>query len=213
MEAVMHVQPLTFPAHNVEWAFASRAKNDDPVSGDRAVAVPFADGVLVAAIDGLGHGEDAAVAAELAATTLEGEPGENVIALVQRCHRALAGSRGAAMSIASLDTRRGVVTWISVGNVEGIVVQSGSDGHSVRARLTTRGGVVGSALPLLRAEVLGLVAGDLLVFATDGVDQSFGDDLKRDPRRVDEIAHGLLDQFGKKTDDALVVVARIAARS
>ena len=114
------------------------------------------------------------------------------------------------MSVACLDTRRGVLTWISVGNVEGIVVQSGSDGQAARSRLITRGGVVGSALPLLRAEVLGLVAGDLLVFATDGIDQSFGDDLRRDPRRVDEIANELLEQFGKKTDDSLVVVARIA---
>ena len=207
----MQVQPLTFPAHGVECAIASRVKNGEKVTGDRAVAVPFADGVLIGAIDGLGHGEDAAIAAELAAATLEREPDENVIALVQRCHLALAGTRGAAMSLASLDMRRGVITWISVGNVEGIVVQSGSDGQYARSRLITRGGVVGSALPLLRAEVLGLVAGDLLVFATDGIDQSFGDELRRDPRRVDEIANGLLEHFGKKTDDSLVVVARIAA--
>jgi serine phosphatase RsbU (regulator of sigma subunit) len=212
METVMQVPPLTFPAHGVECAFASRFKSGERVTGDRAVAVPFADGVLIAAIDGLGHGEDAAAAAGLAAATLEREPGENVIALVQRCHRALVGTRGAAMSIASLDTHRGVITWISVGNVEGIVVQSGSDGHAVRSRLTTRGGVVGSALPVLRAEVLGLMGGDVLVFATDGVDQSFGDDLRRDPRRVDEIANELLERFGKKTDDSLVVVARITAR-
>jgi serine phosphatase RsbU (regulator of sigma subunit) len=212
METVMRAPPLTFPTHGVECAFASRVKQGERVSGDHAVAVPFADGVLVAAIDGLGHGEDAAAAAHLAAATLQREPGENLIALIQHCHRALTATRGAAMSLASLDTRRGVITWISVGNVEGIVVQSGSDGQYARARLITRGGVVGSALPILRAEVLGLVPGDLLVFATDGVDQSFGDELRRDPRRVDEIAGELLEQFGKKTDDSLVVVARIAAR-
>ena len=213
MATVMPVQPLTFPAHGIECAFASRVKQGERVTGDHPVAVPFTDGVLVAAIDGLGHGEEAAAAAQLAATTLVHEPGENVIALMQRCHGALVRTRGAAVSIASLDIRRGVITWISVGNVEGIVVQTGSDGQSARSRLITRGGVVGSALPLLRAEVIGIVGGDLLVFATDGIDLRFGDNLRRDPRPVDEIASGLLEQFGKRTDDSLVVVARIGARS
>lgn len=212
MATMMPVQPLAFPAHGIECAFASRIKHGERVTGDHAIAVPFADGVLVAAIDGLGHGEEAAAAAQLAASTLERAAGENVIALMQRCHAALAGTRGAAVSIASLDTRRGVITWISVGNVEGIVVQPGGDGQSTRSRLITRGGVVGSALPLLRAEVIAFAGDDLLVLATDGLDLSFGDKLGRDARRVDEIANGLLEQFGKRTDDALVAVARVAAR-
>jgi len=46
------------------------------------------------------------------------------------------------------------------------------------------------------------------MFATDGIDQRFADDLGRDLRRVDEIANAVLSQFAKLTDDALVLVAR-----
>jgi hypothetical protein len=62
---------------------------------------------------------------------------------------------------------------------------------------------------MLRAEVIALAPGDLIIFATDGVEQSFADDLRRDSRSVDDIAATLLKQFAKLTDDALVFVARV----
>lgn len=208
MEAMTRPTPRDVPSIGVDWACASRAKPGERETGDRAEVIPFPDGALIAAIDGLGHGEEAAAAARAACAALAMDPSDNAIALVRRCHLALAGSRGVAMSLASVDVRRGVFTWIGVGNVEGVVVQTGPEGQSVRSRMINRGGVVGSALPLLRAEVLGFSPGDLFVLATDGIDQRFADDLTRDLRRVEEIANGLLARFAKLNDDALVLVAR-----
>ena len=47
---------------------ASRSFGGLPVCGDLPVAQPFANGFLLGAIDGLGHGEDAQHAARTAGT-------------------------------------------------------------------------------------------------------------------------------------------------
>ena len=47
----------------LEWGVATRALEGQSESGDMAVVVPFDHGVLAAAVDGLGHGPEAARAA------------------------------------------------------------------------------------------------------------------------------------------------------
>ena len=212
MEAMSRPTPGLGIAPFLEWSVASRPKPGERTSGDASLVIPFAEGTLVAVIDGLGHGEAAAEAAEAARVVLAREPADTVIGHIKRCHHEIAGTRGVAMSIASIETRRATMTWISVGNVEGLLVQLGPDGQASRSRLLTRGGVVGSALPPLRAEVIPLAPGDLLLFATDGIDQGFGDQFPRDTRSANEIANTVLSQFAKATDDALVLVARVGER-
>ena len=87
----------------VDWAVASRAYPDQVESGDRHLVAPFRAGVLLAAVDGLGHGSEAALAACTALEVLEAHRAEPVVELVRRCHKALAATRGAVMSLASVD--------------------------------------------------------------------------------------------------------------
>jgi phosphoserine phosphatase RsbX len=78
----------------------------------------FPSGVLVAVIDGLGHGEEAGLAADLAARAMADHAEEAVESLARPCHQTLRGTRGAAMSLASFDWRTQTVTCLAVGNVE-----------------------------------------------------------------------------------------------
>src|SRR6266498_3005483 len=94
----------------VEWAVAGLAlggHGEHRESGDLHVIVRHPDGALVAVIDGLGHGAEAALAARTAALLLDAHRDEPVLALVQRCHDGLRQTRGVAMSLASFDTRSG----------------------------------------------------------------------------------------------------------
>jgi hypothetical protein len=50
---------------------------------------PFDSGVLLGAVDGLGHGAEAAAAACAAVTLLEAHRSEPVVDLVLRCHAGL----------------------------------------------------------------------------------------------------------------------------
>jgi len=191
----------------IEWGVASRALPGQTTSGDLSVVKPFADGVLVAALDGLGHGEEAATAAAVAAATLETHAAEPVAELFQRCHEALRSTRGVTLSVASLNLSRGQVAWLGVGNVEGVLLRCGFARAEEEVPLLLRAGIVGHQLPSLEAEVLPLAAGDTLIFATDGIHTDFvrGSALKYPPRTA---AENILAQHGKATDDALVLVAR-----
>lgn len=178
-------------------------------SGDRHVVQPFPNGVLVAAVDGLGHGEAAAAAAKLAVSVLERHAQEPVTALLRRCHEVLRGTRGVAMSLASLRAPDGMLTWLGVGNVEGLLLREAADSALRHEALLLRGGVVGAELPPLRASVIPVMRGDMLIFATDGIREGFTERLAlSDPPQ--ELADRILARHAKGTDDALVLVARYA---
>jgi len=194
----------------IEWGSAGRAIGDADQgreSGDRHVVALFPDGALVAVIDGLGHGTEAARAAITAACLLEEYPDEPVVALIERCHDALRRTRGAVMSVASFDFRTSSITWAGVGNVDVVLLKRMSTEGRPREDLVARGGIVGYQLPALRPATLPVGAGDTLIMTTDGVRRGFVDrvDITQPPQ---ENAQSILARYGKATDDALVVVAQ-----
>ncbi|HKX11374.1 MAG TPA: SpoIIE family protein phosphatase [Stellaceae bacterium] len=185
-------------------AVASRAQDGGGVSGDMHVVRRLGQRVLVAVVDGLGHGFDAESAARMAIATIESEPNPEILGLVHRCHTVLNRSRGVVMSIASLDAERQQMTWAAVGNVEGVLIRMGT---AKRESILMRGGIVGHRLPPLRAATLPLAAGDLLVLATDGVREGFAESFRPDAP-LQEIADHILARFGRSNDDALVLAGR-----
>lgn len=191
----------------VEWGVAAQALPGEGSCGDAHVVSSFPGGVLVAALDGVGHGDEAASAARIASAILESHAAEPVTGLVERCHFGLAATRGVAMSLASFDTSLGLVTWLGVGNVQGAILRLDSVPGTAEESLLLRGGVVGAQLPPLEAAVLRVNPGDTLVLATDGIRTDFARGLARTqaPRRA---AEGILARHGKATDDALVLVVR-----
>src|ERR1044071_3968838 len=103
----------------LDWAVASRPLPGESISGDLHLVRPFEHGVLLAAVDGVGHGHEASVAARAAVAILEQNPQDSIMGMVRRCHEAINGTRGVVMTVASLDGRDGTIAWLGVGNVEG----------------------------------------------------------------------------------------------
>lgn len=196
----------------LDWSVASRPLSGQPVSGDSHLVAPFEGGALMAALDGLGHGPDAETASRAAVELMRGAPQLPVDALVKNCHAALGRLRGVVMSLASFDARRSRMTWVGVGNVEGLLVRP-LDGMGVaRERLLVQGGIVGQTLPSIRPSTVPLSRNDVIIFATDGVDPAFLDsrllDAVRQLAPVERLAHDVLERHAKGRDDALVLVAR-----
>lgn len=191
----------------IEWGASTLTLRGQVESGDRHVVAPFGPGILVAAIDGLGHGDDAASAAERAASILAESPQESVIALVRRCHESLRRTRGVVMSLASFHGSDETMAWLGVGNVEGRLLRGTRDSIPPLETLLLRGGVVGGQLPPLQAALLPVVPGDTLVFATDGVALPLVPEI-RPHERPQAIAERILARQKKDTDDALVLVVR-----
>jgi len=176
-------------------------------SGDLHVVASFPRGMLVAALAGIGHGDEAASAASAVRAILEAHAAEPIIALIERCHEGLRATRGVAVSVASFNMPQGLITWMGVGNVQGVLLRRGPSGSGTEESLLLRAGVVGVQLPSLRVSVLSVSAGDTLVFATDGIETDFDRRLARNDRPR-QAAESILSRHGKTTDDALVLVAR-----
>lgn len=185
---------------------ASQALPGQKETGDRHAIVQFDRGAMVGVIDGLGHGAEAAVAARIAAEVLEQNATESVITLVQLCHEKLRATRGVVMSLATFNALDGTVTWLGVGNVEGVLLHRDPYGTVNQEVLPLRGGVVGDQLPPLMASIVPVSRGDTLIFATDGVRLGFAEGLKAVSAQAS--ADAVLARFARGTDDALVLVAR-----
>jgi serine/threonine protein phosphatase PrpC len=194
----------------IEAASASFTLPGQDECGDRQTVVSTSDSAVAAVIDGVGHGTEAAEAAERAVATVRlGIDGGGIIDMLKRCHTSLTGSRGAVMNLACFDQKQGTLTWLGIGNVEGRLLLRNKDKDSgyVRQHLLLRPGVVGQRLPSLQVTVSRVQPGDLLIFATDGVAPDFADNIRIDST-VGEIANGIISRYCKKTDDALALVIR-----
>jgi hypothetical protein len=203
----MNPEPEAAAPPLIEWGVASRPFPGESESGDCHLVKPFPGGVLIAVVDGLGHGPEAAHSASLAISTLEAHAAKTVSSLVSLCHDRLRGSRGVAITLASLSSRDSTMTWLGVANVEGVLLRADSRATSPREYVVQRGGVVGAQLPPLRPSMVALSPGDTLILATDGIRSGFLERLRVSdaPQRV---ADHILATRGKSTDDALVLVAR-----
>ena len=82
---------------STDWGWAGAGLHGDE-SGDLYVVVMLPHGALFAAIDGLGHGPEAALAAREAASILRMQAGLPMLELITRCHEGLKKTRGAVMT-------------------------------------------------------------------------------------------------------------------
>ena len=189
----------------LQWAMASLPLPGETESGDRCVVKMFDTGAMVAGIDALGHGPEAAHAATVAARVLEQHAHEKPIALLRRCHEDMRDTRGAAISVAAFDRARRTMTWLGIGNVAGVLVRADSGNDPRVKQLVVRGGVVGYQLPHLHPLVIQVAQDDMLILATDGVRRDFTEILPSmaDPQAL---AEEILESYATRSDDALVLV-------
>jgi phosphoserine phosphatase RsbX len=151
------------------------------------------------------------VAALRAVGTLEANADETIVSLARRCHDALQPTRGAVMGLASFSAWDNRMQWLGIGNVEGVVLHAHDAARATARpgleRLLARGGIVGHRLPRLLVSTVPLTCDDVVVLATDGIRTDFTDCLAAgEPSQG--LAERILAQYGKESDDALVLVAR-----
>jgi phosphoserine phosphatase RsbX len=206
------------------WGVASLTLPGEKECGDQYLVKQYEQGVLVAVVDGVGHGEKAARVAKTATATLAEYAYASPVSLLERCHWVLRGSRGVVMSLASFDLSHHTLTWLGVGNVEGILLRArafkaravpggamifSTEGMPREAResILLKGGIIGYQLPSLRPLTISVEPGDLLIFATDGIRSAFTRALPL-AGSPQEMANYILAEHKRGTDDALVLVAR-----
>lgn len=199
-----------FPSDGViEIGRAQSPCNGETETGDRCVFKPSIQRTLLAAIDGVGHGREAAAAAAAAAEVLDRYSEEPLDALMRLCHERLRTTRGAAITLTLLDTGHGFLEWVGVGNVAALLLRCDGAGYGHTRELPLRTGLAGVDMPSTAVSSTELSMGDVVVLATDGLRRIAVDGIDRSAR-PQALAEQLLSDYRTESDDALVVVARVA---
>ncbi|MFF3017205.1 ATP-binding protein [Streptomyces sp. NPDC057939] len=161
-------------------------------------------GVLVMSCDGLGHGPMAANASQAAVHAFRTGSGHTPAQVMEEVHRALRGTRGAAVAIARLETG-GRVLFCGIGNITAAVISVDS-----RSNLLSHPGIVGHQMRRLRTYEHQVPAGGALVMHSDGLSERWrpGDLASSLHHPPALIAAGLLRLAGTRRDDASVVIAK-----
>jgi len=195
------------PRPLIEYGVARLTLPGEAASGDHFLVKDGADGDLVAVVDGIGHGEEAAAAAQVAVATLEQQPATPLDSLLRLCHERLEGTRGVVISLAAFHPSKPAMAWVGVGNVDGLLLRARPDKQLRDEALLLRRGIAGIRLPPISIRVHTISEGDTLVLATDGIRDGFRDAIGRHAP-PQQIADRILAEYGTRTDDALVLAVR-----
>jgi serine phosphatase RsbU (regulator of sigma subunit) len=180
-----------------------------PAIGERAIGDDYCvvegDGfLLVAAVDGLGHGPEAQQAAARAVKTVREHSTLTPKVLLERVHGSLRGTRGVVIGLARIDLAAHTLVYAGLGNIEARIVSPNKTYRPICVN-----GIAGHQARYFREESFPFGVGDLLIMHSDGISDRFEITAlarQRDPQMLaNQIAHS----HGKDHDDQLLLIARI----
>jgi anti-sigma regulatory factor (Ser/Thr protein kinase) len=209
---------VEFDIHSVPGEGTVVMSRIGPIAGSRfgAISIPLqgetecGDGWALArehdcatlmVVDGLGHGAFAAIAAECALRTFADNPAESPRGLLERAHRALGNTRGAAAAVARIATQ--TVSYAGLGNISGCLVSAEKS-----QGLISHNGTLGLTMPRVQQFEYERAAESFLVMHSDGISARW--DLHKNAslrqRHPAIIAAVLYRDHARARDDATVVV-------
>lgn len=203
-EAAAGLQPAAAPTPDFTIAGLGIAAPGERVSGD-GWGLRVQDGrVLLLMADGLGHGPDAAEAADLALNLFQRARSPSPALILEDAHAAMRNTRGAAVAIAVLNDHAGLV-FAGVGNIVGRLISGVAD-----KSLLCQPGTLGVQIRRLQDAVHDWPEHAILIMHSDGIVTrwNLADEpglLQCDPLLI---AAWILRDHCRGRDDATVVVVR-----
>ena len=173
--------------------------------GDGWSARKFGNCFILMVVDGLGHGPAAAEAAREAEQVVSAIKDATPTVILQDCHDALKKTRGAAMSVAVLDTEKQLVHFAGIGNVAGTIVSP-----STSRSLTGYNGTLGHQMHKIREFSYPWNPDSILILHSDGLNTRWNlNDFPGIWNKQPALIAGLLYRdFVRGRDDVTVLVAK-----
>lgn len=173
------------------------------ISGDFSVVLRKGAMVYIILSDGLGHGEAAAEASQRAGQVFRTNAGRELPELMTLIHEDLVRTRGAAVALASFDTRSRMLEYLGVGNIDARIC-----GETTCQGCATLNGTVGSRLPKLTQFDYQLAPGAAIIMHSDGLSARWNlRDYSGLSLQSPGIIAGLLYRdYARRRDDATVLV-------
>lgn len=161
----------------------------------------------MAVADGLGHGAEAAYAAEVAMACIGAGLERSFDDIFAACDLRLRDTRGVALAVAVVAIDSGQLTIASVGNIRTLLLTASKD-----CRFGGSRGIVGGGYTRLTPQVQTLSRGDVLVLFSDGVDEfsELRKTLEETAYFPNDQASVVLARWARLDDDAAVLIYRHA---
>jgi anti-sigma regulatory factor (Ser/Thr protein kinase) len=171
-------------------------------SGDSWRLATQGDITAALVVDGLGHGAFAAQAAQCSTRTFGDTPFDTPKVLMERMHRSLAGTRGAAAACAHVDAQ-GQLSYAGVGNISAVLIT-----YEKTQGLASHNGTLGLRMPRVQQFEYQRAPGSVVVMHSDGISGRWNlarkDDLLH--RHPATVAAVLYRDHARGRDDATVLV-------
>jgi anti-sigma regulatory factor (Ser/Thr protein kinase) len=184
-----------------------------PHKGERACGDAWAceknsERTLLALIDGLGHGWEAAEAAQEAANSFRKNQARSPGEILSYMHDALRKTRGAAAGVCEIRPAEGTLTYAGVGNTAAVVLS-----HKISRSLVSHNGTLGMTIPRIQEFRVEWPKDGILIMHSDGVKSRW--DLSSYSgllaRHAAVIGGALIRDFRRERDDSSVVVVKAVA--
>ena len=202
--ARLHVRRAGEPAGMIV-AGVSVAKPGESVCGDAWASSVNGDGCSILVADGLGHGPDAARAANEAVRVFREHAASPAADILGAAHAALRPTRGAAIGIAEIRPHRRQATYTGVGNIGAALVSA----TGIR-NLVSHPGIVGHECRKIQTVEYPWPEGAVIVLYSDGLQTRWTLDRYPGLRTSDPalVAAVLYRDFARGRDDVTVVACR-----
>jgi serine/threonine protein phosphatase PrpC len=175
------------------------------VNGDAFLIRKWNESMLVAVIDGLGHGQFAHKASRSALTYIEKHYDQPLSDIFRGVGRVCRSTRGVVMALVRFDWARGIVSIGNIGNIE--IRVFGTDDVPM---IATRRGIIGSASPVPLIREHPWDERGVMVVHSDGIRTQWSwsefSAYQHEPPTV--LAGRMLSKLARDTDDATLVVIK-----
>jgi negative regulator of sigma-B (phosphoserine phosphatase) len=188
----------------MKFGAATRPNLGSKYNGDMYLIKEFDHKILISIIDGLGHGELAAVASSRCVKCLEEHYEKGLARIFELCDNELRKTNGVVMGMILIDLEHSTLTCAGVGNISARVI-SANPIHFI-----SKYGIVGYKLPKIKEYKYPYTDGDTILMYSDGISSK----VTQYPasllliKDVQEAANEIMKLYGKDEDDATVIVAR-----
>ncbi len=183
---------------------ASRCKPGESLNGDTYVISHInPEKTVVAIIDGLGHGKEAHIAAQLAREQIILKAEFPVKTIIESVHQRIRGTRGCVIGLAFFDATANKLFYAGIGNIEGFVFSSGT-----KKNLLSFGGIVGHNMRTPRVLDFEFGKEDYLCLYTDGITSRWRSEHINWNEHPQKNAEHLLNNYSRQNDDATVLIVR-----
>jgi len=175
-------------------------------NGDQCGYWRVNDKIILCIADGLGHGEQAEIAALAAIGCVAINVDRSISEIFEFANEKIRRTRGVAMAIVVIDELSGCLEYAAVGNIRGLLQR-----RQKMLRLSNGYGIIGAGYKNLIIENHVIESGDLIILVTDGIREmisleKYESDLLGD---VHKLSQQILRDWRHSRDDAAVLVFKM----